>query len=144
MQIKLLSPDAKLPRRAHPTDAGLDLFSCEDYNLLAGRNYKFNVQVAVAIPPGFVGLICDKSGIGDKLIKVFGGVIDSGYTGPIMVRMCNFGLKDWVIKKGNAIAQMIVIPCDLFDCEVVDTLPKSERGDKGFGSTQERKQNDGS
>lgn len=99
-------------------------------------SYKFDIAIAVAIEPGKVGIICDKSSRGNKLIKVFGGVVDSGYTGAIQVRVVNFGIETWKVKKSTAIAQLLVVNCDLEECEWVDELPRySERGEKGFGSS---------
>jgi len=142
MYFKKLSDNAILPTRSHDVDGGVDLFSTQ-YATLKGMmraegsscTFKFDTQVGVFIPRGMVGQIWDKSGRGDKLIKVFGGVIDCGYTGPIKIRMLNMGIEDWEVKPGMALAQLIIVKCDL-------TLPNwsaeevvTERGDRGFTSS---------
>jgi dUTP pyrophosphatase len=142
--FKSLDPRAILPTRKHPTDAGLDLYSIEEVKLkpIVQWNYgdsvhyshRFNTGIAVAIPSGMVGIICDKSGRGDKLIKVFGGVIDSDYRGPIQIRVANFGWETWNVQPGMALAQLLILPCELMTPLFVDNLETTERGESGFGS----------
>lgn len=133
-----------LPTRKHDVDAGMDLYSTEDVvikgMMITERGdwrrctHQFNCEIAVQIPSGCVGLILDKSGRGDKLIKVFGGVIDSGYNGPIKIRVLNLGWEDWEVKRGIAIAQLLVVDVDLSPPQWTNKLITSERGESGFGS----------
>ncbi|OGF28277.1 hypothetical protein A2242_03490, partial [Candidatus Falkowbacteria bacterium RIFOXYA2_FULL_47_9] len=74
-----VTPDAKLPTRAHDDDAGFDLYANDNYTLFANDIVTFLTGIRLAIPPGYAGLIWDKSGLAAKGLKTMGGVIDSGY-----------------------------------------------------------------
>src|SRR5690349_18996278 len=83
--IKKLDQDAILFTKAHHSDAGFDIYSLEDVVILPGEIAKIKTGIAINIPTGYVGLIMDKSSMGSKGFKVFGGVVDAGYTGEVMV-----------------------------------------------------------
>jgi deoxyuridine 5'-triphosphate nucleotidohydrolase len=133
------------PVRKFPHDAGVDLFAIESVDLLGMMTLKsfdmsrcthrFDTGVKVDIPVGSVGLIMDKGGRGDKLIKVFGGVIDAGYQDTIKIRLMNFGLETFSVKHGMALAQMIVVPCDLSPIQMgIVGVKKTDRGTQHYGS----------
>jgi len=134
----LVSPGAKLPARAHPTDAGADLFA---YVGVSGAEIYPNEQklidtgVAVKIPVGYVGLLFNRSSQGKKGISIphSVGVIDSDYRGNIMVLLRNNGEDPYKIATGDKIAQLVIVPIML--CGFVDTWNDTARGTGGFGST---------
>ncbi len=118
----------------HFTDAGWDLESVEDVIVPANEfTPMIHTGVKVAIPEGYFGLIKERSSMAAKGIFVMGGVIDSGYRGEIMVNLANISGYDYTIKKGERIAQIIILPCSAV--MVKGELPDSERGEDGFGST---------
>lgn len=156
--VKLLHKDAQVPTKSHFADAGWDLYSIEDVNI-GPTVVKIRTGIAMSIPKGYVGLIWDRSGISSHGLKVHGGVIDSGYTGEIIVCISypaqnqhkytshedkpeKFELDDeavrWQLslKKGSRVAQILIqeipIHCTM---SPVDELPSTDRGDGGFGST---------
>jgi dUTP pyrophosphatase len=88
----------------------------------------------MAIPEGYYGQIFDRSSMGSKGKHVFGGVLDSSYRGNVMVCLYNSGAPYWV-KKGDRIAQLVILPVPEVKWEVVDKLDNSERGENGFGSS---------
>lgn len=136
MLVKLLHPDANVPRRAHDTDAGFDLTSVESLELLPGHRATIGTGVAVAIPVGWVGLVCDRSGLAAKHgLTNLAGVIDSGYRGEIRVVMLNTGDELIKVSRGCRIAQLVVVPHLECDAHQVSELPDSGRGVAGFGST---------
>ena len=96
---------------------------------------KIDTGIAVKIPSGYVGLIRDKSSIGSKGIIVCGGVVDSDYTGNIIVCLANVTNIPYTFNKGDKIAQLLIVPCYTPTLVEVDELSQTERGDKGFGST---------
>ena len=120
--------------KKYDNDAGFDIESVENRIVLA-QNYvsMVHTDVKVDIPTGYFGLIKERSGMASKGIFVMGGVIDSGYRGEIMVNLANASGKDFEIRKGDRIAQIIILPCSAFMS--VGTLRMSERGTDGFGST---------
>ena len=90
----------------------------------------------MAIPPGYVGLIWDKSGIASKHgIKTMGGAIDSGYRGEIKIIMHNLSNTSYMIEKNTKIAQMLIQKVEQKDIVEVEELDESDRGSGGFGST---------
>ena len=131
----MLDPGAKMPTRAHPADAGLDLHSMDCCTIMPGMSRKFDTGVHVAIPVGYVGMVKSKSGLNVNFGLTCEGVIDSGYTGSIVVKLFNSGRGPVLIETGMKIAQLVILPCLLPDLEQVDSLEKTERGDGGFGST---------
>jgi dUTP pyrophosphatase len=136
MKIMLDSPDATLPTRAHDQDAGLDLYSREDRAILDGDSAVFDTGVHIELPPGTFGQLFSKSGLNVNYnIVSCGGTIDEGYTGSIHVKLYNLGKKPYMIRKGQKICQLVIMPCLKPDLEIVEKLEDTERGTGGFGST---------
>lgn len=136
MKIKVkLDEGARMPTRAHEDDAGLDLYARESVVLWPRESYTFDTGVHIAIPKGYVGLLKSKSSLNINGGLVGEGVIDSGYTGEIRVKLYNNGNQDVRIFKGNKIIQLVIVPIITPEPELVDELEKTERGDNGFGSS---------
>ena len=131
----MLDPGATMPFRAHELDAGYDLYSREDAVIYHGDSHCFDTGVHVAIPAGYVGMIKSKSGLNVRYNLVSEGVIDSGYTGSIVVKLYNHGNAAVHIEKGQKISQLVLLPIITPDLELVDSLEETERGTGGFGST---------
>ena len=134
MKIKL-DEGAKMPIRAHPWDAGLDLYALEDGYIRCNQSRTFNTGVHVQIPEGCVGFIKSRSGLMVNHGIVTDGTIDAHYTGPIKVCLFNHGTSRYEVKAGDKIAQLVILPCLLPELELVDSLEETDRGDNGFGST---------
>ncbi len=134
MKIKL-DKGAKLPTRAHPTDAGLDLYCRETQTVFAGESAIFDTGVHIELPPFTVGFVKSKSGLYVKHSLTSEGVVDEGYTGSIVVKVINHGHDDYTFNKGDKIAQFVVLPVQYNELELVDELGDTERGNGGFGST---------
>lgn len=135
LEIKKLRPDATAPLRAHEGDAGLDLFSAADCRLSPREPVHVSTGIAMAVPLGFVGLICDRSSMGAKGIRTLGGVVDAGYRGEVQVILINLRDEPFKIRKGDKIAQMLVLPVNLCATEEVPELDVTSRAANGFGST---------
>jgi dUTP pyrophosphatase len=135
IRVKRIHPEARLPVYGHPGDAGLDLFSVVDRELAPGEVFAVPTGIQVAVPPGHVGLVWDKSGISLQGVHRLAGVVDAGYRGEVRVVMINLGAAPYSVKKGMKIAQMLVQP--VVSVTVVETgsLDDSSRGEGGFGST---------
>ena len=131
----VLDEGAKMPHRAHSADAGYDLFSREDAVIYPNAGGIFDTGVHVDIPEGYVGFLKSKSGLNVKHSIQSEGVIDSGYTGSIHVKLFNHGPKAVNIEKGQKISQLVLLPIITPDLELVDSLGETERGTGGFGST---------
>lgn len=137
IQVKKISPGARLPAYSHPGDAGMDLFAAEEVVLGAGEVKAVPTGVKMAIPEGYVGLIWDKSGISLQGVHRLAGVVDAGYRGEVKVVMANLGKKPYVFKQGQKVAQMLIQPVQAVEVIDVgdDELDETSRGEGGFGST---------
>ena len=134
MKVKLDS-GAYAPERAHRQDAGLDLRSPVTIGVEAHSGVVIDTGVHVQIPFGQVGFLKSKSGLNVKYGITSEGVIDSGYTGSIVVKLYNHSDDVYVVSKGDKITQLVILPVIMDDVEIVDEIHGFERGDNGFGST---------
>ena len=134
MKVKL-DDGAIMPTRAHPADAGLDLYARETQIVGARDSAKFDTGVHIELPEGTVGFLKSKSGLNVNHGITSEGVIDVGYTGSIVVKLYNKSGKDYEIKAGDKISQLVILPILTPTPQLVDSLEESERGDNGFGSS---------
>jgi dUTP pyrophosphatase len=139
LPVRRLRPDAQLPRRAHPGDAGLDLFAAEGCTIDPGGSAAVPTGVAVAITPGWAGLVVPRSGLARKYgvtVANAPGLIDAGYRGELVVLLVNHGPDAFTVEVGERVAQLVLTPVGLIDPHEVAELPSSDgRGEDGFGST---------
>ncbi|MBB5831596.1 dUTP diphosphatase [Brachybacterium aquaticum] len=133
------SGDTPLPHRAHADDAGLDLASAEDLVIPAGGRALVDTGLALALPPGTVGLVCPRSGLAAKHgITVLNGpgVVDAGYRGPVKVALHNTDLtEDFALHVGDRIAQLVIVPFLAPAVREVEDLDETDRAASGFGSS---------
>jgi dUTP pyrophosphatase len=136
MTIKIkLDEGAKMPTRAHSTDAGLDIYSRDEQIVPAKESAIFDTGVHIELPEGTVGMLKSKSGLNVKYGIVSEGVIDVGYTGSIKVKLYNHSGFDYRVKAGDKISQLVILPIYTPTLKLVDSLEDTERGDNGFGSS---------
>ena len=137
--IKRLDPGVPLPRYARTSDAGLDLHAAEDATLAPGARALVGTGLALAIPPGYAGLVLPRSGLALKLgVTVLNapGLIDAGYRGELKVLLVNHDPRETVtLARGERIAQLVIQAVATVELVEVDELSDSDRGDGGFGST---------
>lgn len=142
IKVKLKDPKAK-PLRAHPTDAGADLFSAHNSFLLyPGDKALVDTGVALKIPAGYVGLVFNRSSQGKIEVSIphAVGVIDAAYRGNIKVLLKNNGEDPYEIHPYTTrIAQLVIVPVMLPTFSEYDSAHEewddTERGTGGFGST---------
>lgn len=165
VKIRKLHPDAVVPRYATVGSAGFDFVAVEDVIIAPGKTVKVPLGLAFEIPPGFALLVCMRSGIAlkTKLRQPNGiGIIDSDYRGEVAMMFDNIaeepvftdaypwkidGTVDqmyegggeqyntYLIRKGDRVAQGMIVPFATAYFTVVDELGETERGAGGFGST---------
>ena len=143
IDVKILDPRlaAQLPAYATPGSAGLDLRACLDAPLTLEPNAWQLVPTGMAMylkDPAYAALILPRSGLGHKHGIVLGnlvGLIDSDYQGQLMVSAWNRSTVPFVIEPMERIAQLVIVPVVQAQFNVVETLPGSERGEGGYGST---------
>ena len=137
--IQRLDKELPLPQYAKPGDAGLDVYARIDCTLAPGARALVPTGIAIALPEGYVCLAHPRSGLAVKYgvsIVNTPGTIDSGYRGEIQINLINHDLQNsFEIKRGDRIAQLVFQKFEHAQFEEVETLPESERGSGGFGST---------
>ncbi|MEI6378775.1 MAG: dUTP diphosphatase [Candidatus Falkowbacteria bacterium] len=133
--VERITPTAKLPNRAHDTDAGLDLYADETVILAPGEYRYIKTGIRLAITDGHVGLIWDKSGIAGKGLHCLAGVIDSGYRGEIMINIVNLNPHEHRIEAGQKITQLLIQRIEIHDIVETGLDNDTYRGAEGFGST---------
>jgi len=137
-------PDAVLPSCAHTGigigDTGYDLTAVESWRIPAKGSTIVPVGLKVAyIQPGFWFKIEARSGLSFKHnILPHPGIIDNGYRGSLDTKLYNLGDKDYMVNKGDKIAQLVIYPLYQTDIEWTEEVIESARGEKGFGSTDEK------
>ena len=138
--VKLLNPRAKLPAYGSPDAAGADLYALTagPVTIAPGQTVLIHTGLALAIPQGYVGLVCARSGLATKeglapANKV--GVIDADYRGELMVALHNHSGEDRVVEDGQRVAQLVVVPYLTARFTPAEELDDTARGEGGFGST---------
>src|SRR5215475_371492 len=131
--IRRLDPGLPLPARAHPGDAGVDLYAASDIDLAPGERAVVPTGIAIALPDGYAGFVHPRSGLAAKhgvtLVNA-PGTIDSGYRGEIKVILLNTDPAQAVsLRRGDRIAQLVVQRVANVTFREVPALPDSARGD---------------
>ena len=144
LKIKQLSPNATLPTRTHATDAGLDIYASEDTQLVGYRPSRIPTGIAINIPAGYEGTIRPRSGKSSKTnARVILGTVDSGYNGEIGVIADTLDRSSYLVQRGEKIAQLVIQRVETPQLEIVDQFDtQSERGEKGFGSSDKESEKD--
>ena len=139
LPFKRLDGAAELPTQAHEGDAGLDLCSTIDLEVLPGERAMVPTGISVAIPDGHAGLVLPRSGLASRqglTLANAPGLIDSGYRGEVTCAVVNLDRDQAVkVRRGDRIAQLLVVALPQIIPSWVDELPPSSRGEGGFGST---------
>ena len=137
--ITRLDPSVPLPSYAKPGDAGADLATRIDFTLKPGERLLVPTGIAIALPKGYVALVHPRSGLaiknGISLVNT-PGTVDAAYRGELACILINHDLTNEVtFKKGDRIAQLVIQKVEEADFVEVESLPGSDRGSGGFGST---------
>lgn len=133
--VEKINSEAKLPEKAHQSDAGYDLFALENTSIPPYGQAKISTGIKLAIPENFVGLIWDKSSLAAQGLKTMGGVIDSGYRGEIIIIAKNLTEEFFNITKGQKIAQIIIQEIGTMPLVESKILDGTDRENNGFGSS---------
>jgi dUTP diphosphatase len=137
--IRRIDPGLPMPARAHPGDAGVDLHAAADVELEPGERAVVPTGISIALPDGYAAFVHPRSGLaaryGVTLVNA-PGTIDAGYRGEIAVTMINTDQRAAVrFRRGDRIAQLVILRVEHPVFLEVSSLPGSARGDGGFGST---------
>jgi dUTP pyrophosphatase len=139
LPFKRLDPEAPLPSFARTGDAGLDLASAVDVDVPPGGRALVPTGVAVAIPDGHAGLVLPRSGLASRdglTLANSPGLIDAGYRGEVTCAVVNLDRERPVaIRRGDRIAQLVIVAVPGVSPEWAEELPASDRGEGGFGSS---------
>jgi dUTP pyrophosphatase len=138
LSFKRIHPDAILPAYAHPSDAGMDVRSVADMVIAPRKRALVPTGLVMLLPPGYEAQVRPRSGLALKhgvTVLNTPGTIDSGYRGEVGVILANFGDEDFVVKKGDKIAQVVIAPVTQPEIAETDIVDATDRGTGGFGST---------
>lgn len=140
IELKRLPHGEGLALPAYATDgaAGMDVVAAEDVTIAPGARYPVATGLSVAIPIGYEIQVRPRSGLAFKhgiTVPNTPGTIDSDYRGELKVLLINHGTEDFVIARGDRVAQLVVAPVTQGLWQEVDELDSTERGAGGFGST---------
>ena len=142
VQFKKLTATAVAPSKAHPRDAGFDLTATSISTNPVKGYIEYGTGIAVNIPSGYVGLLFPRSSVSNTTLSLSNsvGVIDSGYTGEIKFRFRRsiswLDTEDY--KVGDRVGQLVIMPIPEIKMEEVADFPITDRGEKGFGSTNKQ------
>ena len=137
--LKRLDEGLPAPARAHPGDAGVDLYTAVDVELGPGERAVVPTGIAIALPDGYAAFVHPRSGLaadyGVTLVNT-PGTIDAGYRGEIKAIMFNTDRHNHVrLRRGDRIAQLVIQRVERPVFHEVAVLPGSGRGAGGHGST---------
>jgi dUTP pyrophosphatase len=137
LKFKRLHPAAKLPTKAHPVDAGWDLYAPGPgvVTLPPGVPVRVPLGLAWECPPGWYAQLAGRSGLAAVGVAVLGGVVDCGFRGEWAAVLCNAGRGRVAFAPGERLCQFVLIGVPETTVIEVDGLAASERGSGGFGST---------
>ena len=143
VEIKRLANGEGLPLPAYETAgaAGMDLRAAEAVTLRPGARHLVPTGLSIALPPGYEAQVRPRSGLAVKhgvTVLNAPGTIDCDYRGEVKVPLINHGQDDFVIARGDRIAQMVIAPVTRISWTEVDTLDETARGAGGFGSSGHR------
>lgn len=132
--------DLPLPKYATEGSAGMDVYAAvnEAFTIKKGDVEMVPTNLALALPVGFECQVRSRSGLAARE-GIFAlnapGTVDSDFRGEIKVILANFGKKDFVIERGDRIAQLVITNYEVAEWDEVEELEKTKRGEGGFGST---------
>jgi len=137
--ITRLDPSIPLPSYAKPGDAGADLVTRVDVTIEPGQRVLVPTGISIALPKGYVALVHPRSGLaikhGISLVNT-PGTVDAAYRGELACILINHDTENAVsFKKGDRIAQLVIQEVEEAEFIEVESLPGSDRGAGGFGST---------
>ncbi len=136
IKVQLLNEKARIPTKAHEHDAGWDLYSTEDVEILPGERKTIKTGISLQIPNGYAGLIWPRSGLSVKNgIDVLAGVVDATYRGEVMVCLLNTGKDTVSLQIHSRIAQILFQEVPRFVLTETSSLDDTKRGMGGFGSS---------
>ena len=134
--VKKLSYDSTIPTRGSDGSVGYDLYSNMDCVIRASERGLVSTGITVVLPSGVYGRVAPRSGLAVKHgIQVGAGVIDPDYTGEVKVVLFNHDDKDFDVKKGDRIAQLVLEKCETPPITEINIVEDTDRGSAGFGST---------
>lgn len=137
LKIHRINKEIDPPQYTRASDIAFDLRSAEEVLLKPGQKHIVKTGLRMAIPPGYAGLVWDRSGLAAKnQIHCLAGVIDPAYRGEVGVVLKNIGDEEFLIEKNMRIAQMLIQPAHQVTFSEVEELDEdTDRGRNGFGSS---------
>lgn len=122
--------------KKHKSDAGWDIHADADFVIPQDNSEAITTNLKVGVPKGNVGLVKPRSGLSfNHNIETGAGVIDEGYRGEVVVHLYNHGFEPFRVKKGDRIAQLLILPVDTRQYIAMEEVDDTDRGEDGFGKS---------
>lgn len=148
MKVVKIYSESMVPTKSN-RDLGYDMYAVVTENEQYHTDYEGNklicvepgqtklvdLGVKIGFPENYGGFLKERSGLASKGIHIHGGVIDNSYTGILKAVVYNSTNKNFYVKTGDRICQMVLIPLVHFELEEVEGLEETERNERGFGSS---------
>ncbi|MHB1133277.1 MAG: dUTP diphosphatase [Chloroflexota bacterium] len=137
LKIPYARPDRDLPATHRPfdTDAGTDVYAAADTPLASLQTVRVPLNMALALPDGYYAMLAGRSSTAARGLLVHVGTVDSGYRGQLFVAVTNVAGASQMVRRGDRIAQLVVLPFISPEYTEVDQLEPSPRGERGWGSS---------
>ncbi|MBN1970546.1 MAG: dUTP diphosphatase [Candidatus Delongbacteria bacterium] len=135
IKVMRMNSDAIVPSKKSKDDAAWDIYASKDTVIINGKSGIVETGIAIEYPEGFWGQIEGRSGLASRGIFPVGGIIDNGYRGEHKIIMINLSGEDYVVSKGDRIAQLVLRKHFHGDMVEVSELSETTRGTNGFGSS---------
>ena len=135
LKVKKIIEKAQIPTKHNPNDAAFDLYAVNDILIPAGTTDIVHTGICIEIPTGYFGKIESRSSLAKRGIFCTAGVIDSGYRGEVMIVMNNMNEKNYSVKQGDRIAQMIIHKVENVEIVTSESLDENLDRGGGFGSS---------
>ncbi len=130
------SENAQVPTKAHPTDAGWDLYVSQFALIGPGEHQDIHTGICLGLPEGYYGHIMARSSTMRRYrLLVMEAVIDQGYRGELFFQVLNVSAHHVRVEQGLRLAQLLILPVPSVIFQRVNVLPQSARGSKGFGDS---------
>lgn len=135
--MRIINYGGKMPSRKHSDDIGADVYALSDYTFQPHETICVPLGFGIELPKGYGGFVLPRSSMGKRGVSAQTIPVDPNYRGEIHAIVTNYTDEVQVVREGDRIAQLVVIPClvDSFDWISPEEASKTDRGRGGFGST---------
>ena len=135
VKVQLLHDLARVPTRATSGSAGYDLYTVNHQTVEAGHQMVIKTGIALELPENTAGILFARSSSARQKLEIFPGVLDADYRGEVLILVHNRSSKSIEIRQHQRLAQLLIVPVETPEIQIVQEIASTSRGAQGFGST---------